>query len=719
VTGADDSDLPLEIIDLEPVSPSRPPREPRSSTTGIRGRKLPIVVAIVVIVGLVVSVVAGRSSHPDRATAATSTTNARTTRIDLRGDGQLFAARVGAQLLTAGSNGLALVDTDTGGITTPTIPGLPIGPLRIITHSGATVVVSLGAYLYWFTLPHGVAHRVDATTAFPAAEPGHVWLATDKFATEVPGDTDRLPRSRVATKYAAIGAVNGGLLEQVPGGPFDDGDAGPVVVQPVDGHRTVRALLPRRSTVIGVHADRVAWVTHDCGVLQCPVHISETAAGADGSSTWFQLPGHPSDLALHGATAFFSPAGDRLAVVLPDNSVTSATTLVLGDLRTRTTTVVNTTGYLSAPGEATGLTVDWTRDGNFVVIAPELGTGAGRLGAIDPANGRILASRVSRDGDTSVAATGTSTLGALDLPRRLQPIAKSPSAGYAQPGHHLVGADREQVDILDLGSGAERSVSSNAVVPNPAGPFSLARVTGGWLVVRNGIVSLIRDDAPAGRSEFVDAGTQVLSARDGRKAWIALGGGESGGPWRVSSYDPATGARGTPHEFSGTLDGAVDDGVVFTRDVGPNVEIAVMDDAGRVRAVHSEYSASLKVLATGGEMVAYFDEAAMHLVDVTTGQRRTLGVGTVTAAALSPDGRQIAFAAANGTVYTTNAAQWMQTGTADFPEVHTTADRLLVTDDGTVLYTSGVGVWQLHVGDATARHVEQLSVDPSSELALD
>src|SRR5206468_2134997 len=141
-----------------------------------------------------------------------------------------------------------------------------------------------------------------------------------------------------------------------------------------------RLFLPKSATVIGVHADRVAWTdVGECGVLRCPVHISEVAKPA--TSTWMQLVGSRRQDAILRAHGVFSADGNSLAVAIPNDALTRVETVEVTDLQTRATRVVAADGRFELParpgtGDATGETFDWTPDGNFLVFAPSVASGS-------------------------------------------------------------------------------------------------------------------------------------------------------------------------------------------------------------------------------------------------------------------------------------------------------------------------------------------------------
>ena len=477
--GADDgADFDLEVIDLEPTDAAKPRHDP---ATGVGRRRGPVVIAIVVVVALVGSAIVSRSH---RSLGPTSTDAAkRTSTIGLDGT-PLFPFRVGAQILTGGLTGMLLVDTDTGRVTTPRITGLPQGPVTIVAHSGGTIAVRADSHLYWFSMPSGVAHRLDADTAFASAQGGHLWLASQRFATEVPGAT--VP---AATNGPAIGATRAGLLVVTKAG---------VLLQPTAGNGTgaARLLLPAPATVIGVHPDRVAWVSNDCGVLRCPVHVTEVATGA--TSSWLQLAGHPSPLVLAGSSARFSPDGvySRSSCPTPaSRSPRPSSSPTSGRARppacTSAGVSTNPRGREAWTRPATPSTGRSTAGSCSSHRHPGRATGARRPGAVarhrgEPdhwASSRRPRRSASRAPDRSIPA-GHGSPGPIDTggPTRSTGPGSASSAPTTSRSTCSISAPT-----------GEPTLPVGGPVPNPARPNSIARVTGGWLVVRGDTVRAVVD----------------------------------------------------------------------------------------------------------------------------------------------------------------------------------------------------------------------------------
>lgn len=691
----DDTDL--EVIELEPSQEAQPRRD-IATPTGVSRRRGPIVIATLVIAALVGSAVVNRSQHANRSTS--------TTRPPSNRSAGMFPFRIGAQILTGGLNGLLLLDTDTGRVTVPRITNLPEGPTTIVAHSGGTVAVRVNAGLYWFTLESRAAHFVDGTTAFPATQTGYVWYAGSRSATLVPGAANA-----VATRGPAIGATRAGLVVTTKAG---------VLLQPI-GHSSTadaRLLLRAPATVIGVHPDRIAWVARECGVLRCLVHVTEIATAA--TSSWLQLTGHPSRLALEASSAIFAPDGNHVAIVVSNNYLTTTQTLVVADLRTRETTVANTYGRFNQPArpgseDATGITVDWTLDSRFLLLAPASGTGP--VGVMEPGAARIVPSRAPMGVITTAAAIGVSTLGPLDLLRRAAPgrVDTGGPTKFASLGLHLIGADDEQVDILDLATGRLRSWPVGGVVENRAVANLVARVTGGWLAVRGRVVDLLADDGPTDSAKLVDAGSLVFSSNHGRNAWIAREA--TGLLWRVEPFDPATGKLG-PATTGGMPVGAVDAGLIVTGTTAfGNSTFDLVDPHGRLQPGPVIDSSRINVLAAAGRHVAFVGSGGLYLLDLVNRTNQLITERALQNVALSADGTAVAWIEDDPDAPGSGRVMAMRVGE---PAVRlgNAGGLVLVADDGTVLFTSGASVHRGRVDENGSTPVSGLAPYSGAVLAL-
>ena len=696
----------VEIIDLEPTDP----RSLHRDSTAVRRRRWPAAIAIVVLVALTGSVIVNRTHGSKGATRDTPTTNARSTNLDFGQPGEgtaMFPFRVGAQVLTGGASGLRLGDTDTGAVTDLEIVGLPLGPATIVAESGGTVAVRIGADLYWFTMEtraaHSVADSIGVATAFPSARRGSLWFAGARSAIEVPDG-----RTPIPTPGPAIGATSAGLLVDTKAG---------VLLQPTTGQNAARMLLRAPATVIGVHADRVAWVGDECGVLRCPVHVTEVPSGA--TSDWLQLGGRDRASTITRASAAFSPDGSHLAIIVPGASGRRVATLVMTDLHTRATSSLDATGRVDIPAQpgshaVNGTTLAWTVDGTYLVLAPAVEAIGDRIGVVDPATAVIVAGRANLHVGSSVAAVGVSTTGPLDLPRHGDPgpVDSSAATQLHLPGLSLVGVDDYQFEALDLGSNVATR-DPVFVTPGSPGPHTIARVTGGWLVVRGRGVESVPDANGGSHGGLVDAGSLVFSANHGRDAWIAIATGSA--VWHVEPYDPATGTIGTAVAV-GTPVGAVDQGLVVTvgaANGGTNLDL--VDRSSTVRHLTVINSGDVHVLATGGNAVAYTDGSAFKVLDASTGLDRLVEGGPVAAASLSPDGTALAWIDGTEGGPTVRA---MRVGSTTSALVGSPADRVLVADDGTVLLIQGVDVWRGRIGENGSSRVSGLAPEAAAALAL-
>ena len=709
--GGGDDELGLEIIELEPAEGPRAPRAEEPREPGARGRRAPLVIALVVLVALVGSVTLNRTRGSNH--GSTSTTHAGQADISLDSR-PLFPFRVGARVLTAGSDGLQLLDTDTGHRAELRIKGLPDSAVTIIAQSDGTVAVRVERTVYWFSLDDRIAHEVQGDIAFPAAQSGHLWFAGPEFATEVPG----APHP-VETHGQAVGATRAGLLVVTKAG---------VMLQPTgdSGDRAAILLVHAPANVIGVHADRFAWTTNDCGVLRCPVHVTEVES--DATSTWLQFVGKPNPLMVAGASASFSPDGNYLVIIVPDVSVTIAQTLYLADLRSRATHVVYIRGRFAQPArpgtdDATGNTIGWTLDSRFVLFAPESGSGA--IGAMDPATARIVSSRAPIGIVSTNAVIGTSAAGPLDLPRH-RPTAGVDTSGpttFRTPGLTLVGLDDHQVDVVDLTSGktTTRALGRTAYTE---GSSELARVAGGWLAVRsfgsppddNTVVELLRD---GGDAIEVANGMAVYSARGGTLAWIV-----DNDYSHVRTYDPVTGALGRPISFAGQL-AALDAGLIVASysESQTQTRLDLIDPLGNLhRGTGLIDSPFVEILDSGGTRLIYHDDEGVHAFDTATSTERFITELPVASLALSPDGENVAWVYDDFGPPTGGSVRAIHLDDEELVSTLQTAgeiaDRVLVANDGTVLFTSGNELRRGRVDDNGSSLVSGYAPKTTAGLAL-
>ncbi len=643
---------------------------------------------------------------------ASSETTVPPGRVDLgtsaTGAGALFTIRAGATAVTGGADGLRIVDTDTGAVTRPRVSGLPTGAVRLVAHSGSTFAVETQGRLAWFALsdPDPAAHFVDADAVFAGAVDDELWLASATRSVAVGAAATPRP---VATDGVAFAATNAGLLVHAPTG---------VEVQPLDAQPS-RALLPRGATVIGVHPDRVAWVTGECGALRCPVNITEI--GTRTTTTWLQLPGHPTRGAILTAVGVFSPDGSRLAVVVPDPSITAPAVVLLADLTTRATSSITAGGRLEIPSrpghvDGAGLTVSWTLDGRNVLFGQIRATAPPHLGLIEPSTPLMWTSRPLPAAAATVAVNGVSQVGALDLPRRgpLGPPAGDGPGLPPVPGLRLLAADATQVDIFDPARDEIRSW----LLRGPAGqgaPGRVARIAGGWLVERASTIVRIDDTFTPPSALAVTDGDRVFASARGTKAWIAT---QLGGPvWSARGYDPATGALGTPVVIPEPV-GAVDDGLIVPLPTDAGTELQLLGLTGGAQPGVVIGSRVVDVLAAAGSTVAFNTSRGLSTLDVRTGAMSLVTERGVAIAALSPDGRNLAWIESDLRGPLTHRLLVSRVGSSDRHQLGISADRVVVGDDGTVVFTSGTDVRWGRVDDSVSNPVFGLAPDVGITLAL-
>jgi hypothetical protein len=475
-------------------------------------------------------------------------------------------------------------------------------------------------------------------------------------------------------------------------------------------------LLRAPATLIGVHADRVAWVGSDCGVLRCPVRITEIANGA--TSTWVQLVGRPSPLSIAGTSAVFSPDGGSLAIVEPNETVTAPSAIVVANLRTRATIVVAADRQFEQPArpgrnDATGMTLGWTPDGRYVVLGAP-GPGADRVGVVDPSVPAIVPSGRAFAAGTSAAAVGVSSLGPRDIPRRATTVKIDTGGPTALnlAGLDLVGADAHQVDVFDLDRDRVTTFAEQGPIPNAAGPNSIARVVGGWLVVRAGATDVVVDLLPdgGGPPREIGQGDQVFSSGEGRHAWIVDVVGST-----VRSYDPQTGTLAHSVDISGQMV-AVDPGLVVRVETGSATRLDIIAPSGRIEPGPLVASPSINLLAGAGGTIVYTDQNGLHAYDVSGQRDVVLSQAPVAAATLSPNGRQIAWIE-NGVTGVRVLATRLDS-TAAPVILGGPADRVLVADNGTVLYINGAGMRRGRVDAGGSSPVSGYAPAPSASIAL-
>ena len=249
-----------------------------------------------------------------------------------------------------------------------------------------------------------------ATTAFPAVQHGFLWLAATGTATMVPSpNTSVATRPRSRSGAPASSSPDAGAMFPPPTPRHS-------ALTPHAGHRARSASRPG-----GVDDERLR-------------HPSlPRARHRDRERRELELaPAHraPQPARRRGRRRGVYPDGNSSTNLVPDNSVTTPENLVVADLRTRAATTVYVRGSFEQPArpgsdDATGLTLDWTPDTRYLLLAG----GIGRVMAIDPAQPHVVSSRASWGITTTAAVIGASSAGSPRLP----PTRPEPADRHRRP----------------------------------------------------------------------------------------------------------------------------------------------------------------------------------------------------------------------------------------------------------------------------------------------
>jgi hypothetical protein len=204
-------------------------------------------------------------------------------------------------------------------------------------------------------------------------------------------------------------------------------------------------------------------------------------------------------------------------------------------------------------------------------------------------------------------------------------------------------------------------------------------VINGWLVVRYNGSDPIVDLFPNGG--FVERalgnGTAVFASADGHTAWMS-------DPARsqVQFYDAQTEILDLPFAVSGMPVAQIDDRLVTMSFIEHGVQLDTVDRSGNVRRAAVVDSPTLDVVASGGSRIAYRDENGLHILDLDTGNDRLITRRGTAAVALSPDGEYVAW------IYEVKTVYAMRLDDSATVKLGDEADRVLVADDGTVVFTN-------------------------------
>ena len=309
---------------------------------------------------------------------------------------------------------------------------------------------------------------------------------------------------------------------------------------------------------------------------------------------------------------------------------------------------------------------------------------------------------------------GASSAGALDYPGTTRTGRSTPAArpNLERPGSPLVAADDSQVDVVDITTGRVSSWPVDGRSASEAGPHPMARVDDGWLVVRFAGEDAIVDLFPTGSGREVQLGNgaEVFASADGSRGWISDPQGSS-----VQSYDAKTHVLGQPLIVPGIPVATIGDRLVVAVFGNENIQFDTVDPLGSVQEGATIESSSVEVLASGGERLVYRDTGGLYVFDFTNGTSRLITANEVFTVAMSPNGENLAWIYGQRGVPTGGVAAMRLSGSS-VASVSADADRVLVADDGTVVFTNDADVWRGRVDKNGASRVYGLA--PTSDAVL-
>jgi hypothetical protein len=661
---ADEEGDDLEVIDLDtPGAIERPPPFERyridadgggiETEDGRRARswyrrRWVIVVAVVAVIAAAGGAYAStRNGKPARDVELNVPTTS-------RGGGTASADRIAApivigstvrSLLTgpivvAGDDGARLVSRRDA--TATQVAGIDPGG-RVIDRNGQVVLVEHDEQLSIIDL---TGRRPTVTrenvTIFPAVTLNEFWIMDGETLSAAYGaKTYHLPRAE-----HAVAQVDGGFLVRSPAARLG-------VWDPNTGN--TRRLPGTFDDIVATRPDRIAWIGTDCGQLQCPIHLTDIASGADAV---IGSPFPPADAAAgraNGTIGRFSPDGRYLATVTPLRNGSSGG-VALVDVAGGTARRLITLFAGGAPVSSAALPFDWTPDGKALLAVERGDTGtSARLARIDPATGDP---RLSGDALPAVDAVVSIGVPAATKPSPLLP-APHPLLG-APSGTTIVNVAGNVIERLDLDTG-RMTTETLGPAPNdvPGGNNALApslipmrdgailtNLFGAFWIPRTGIVRVLDNNS---------ADTAIAASRD--HAWIV----KPSDPGRSQDVqlipvDGTTGATGTPIDVFAQPAGAVSRG--FLDFVAPRIDapgyVDIWDPGTRS---HDRIDTQIMGWATttvlgAGDRIVWSTECqdvqqqancGLQTLDVVTGATRVLGDWTTRGISLAPDGSAVIF----------------------------------------------------------------------------
>jgi hypothetical protein len=199
----------------------------------------------------------------------------------------------------------------------------------------------------------------------------------------------------------------------------------------------------------------------------------------------------------------------------------------------------------------------------------------------------------------------------------------------------------------------------------------------------------------------------VFSSKRGRDAWIAVP--TAGLLWTIEPYDPATGTIGAAVTLGAPV-GAVDDGLLVTGDAAfLGSAFDLVDRSGHMHSGPAIDSRSIRVLGAAGNHVAFLGSGGLFVLDLASGTNRLITNRAVFATAMSADGEIVGWIESDPTNPKSRHVMATRVDGGQVAQLGGPGDRVLVADDGTVVFTSG--------GSVRAGRVDANGSDPVYGLA--
>jgi hypothetical protein len=183
----------------------------------------------------------------------------------------------------------------------------------------------------------------------------------------------------------------------------------------------------------------------------------------------------------------------------------------------------------------------------------------------------------------------------------------------------------------------------------------------------------------------------------------------------VQSYDAATGILGVRFAVSGIPVAEIGDRLVSAVFGEQNVRLDTVDPLGLVQ--QGPVIESVDVLASGGTRLVYRSENGLHVFDFTTSTDRLITAREIFTVALSPNGENLAW------IYgqqgqPVGGVRAMRLDGATIEDLGRDADRVLVADDGTVVFTNGTEVRRGRADRSGSSPTTGLAPDADAILGL-